>query len=203
MTPAEVRAAQQEGAAVLDLRTPHPVAAEHLEGALSVQFNRADLVDRVEMVFPEDLPMIMHGEPEAIGKVAAKLLTDAGFNVLGHLEGGLKAWKAEGLPVVQLPTMDVDELKERMDEFTVVDARDPFEFKYGHVPGSGILSWTEAWYESDSAEDDPPIAVICGDEIRSVLVASILVRKGKNAELVTGGMVDWVERDYPIEKGMG
>ena len=90
-----------------------------------------------------------------------------------------------------------------MDEFTVVDARDPFEFKYGHVPGSGILSWTEAWYEADSAEDDPPIAVICGDEIRSVLVASILVRKGKNAELVTGGMVDWVERDYPIEKGMG
>lgn len=203
MTPAEVRAAQQEGVAVLDLRTPHPFAAEHLEGALSVQFNRADLVDRVEMVFPEDLPMIMHGEPEAIGKVAAKLLTDAGFNVLGHLEGGLKAWKAEGLPVVQLPTMDVDELKERMDEFTVVDARDPFEFKYGHVPGSGILSWTEAWYEADSAEDDPPIAVICGDEIRSVLVASILVRKGKNAELVTGGMVDWVERDYPIEKGMG
>ena len=34
MTPAEVRAAQQEGAAVLDLRTPHPFAAEHLEGAL-------------------------------------------------------------------------------------------------------------------------------------------------------------------------
>ncbi len=203
MTPAEVRAAQQEGAAVLDLRTPHPFAAEHLEGALSVQFNRADLVDRVELVFPEDLPMIMHGEPEAIGKVAAKLLADAGFNVLGHLEGGLKAWKAEGLPVVQLPTMDVDELKERMDEFTVVDARDPFEFKYGHVPGSGILSWTEAWYEADKAVDDPPIAVICGDEIRSVLVASILARKGKSAELVTGGMVDWIERDYPIEKGMG
>jgi len=203
MTPAEVRAAQLEGAAVLDLRTPHPFAAEHLEGALSVQFNRADLVDRVELVFPEDLPMIMHGEPEAIGRMAAKLLTDAGFNVLGHLEGGLKAWKAEGLPVVQLPTMDVDELKERADEFTVIDARDPFEYKYGHVPGSGILSWTEAWDEADSVNDDPPIAVICGDEIRSVLVASILVRKGKKAELVTGGMVDWVERGYPIEKGMG
>lgn len=203
MTPAEVRAAQLEGAAVLDLRTPHPFAAEHLEGALSVQFNRADLVDRVELVFPEDLPMIMHGEPEAIGRMAAKLLTDAGFNVLGHLEGGLKAWKAEGLPVVQLPTMDVDELKERADEFTVIDARDPFEYKYGHVPGSGILSWTEAWDEADSVNDDPPIAVICGDEIRSVLVASILVRKGKKAELVTGGMVDWVERGYPIEKGTG
>jgi hypothetical protein len=36
-----------------------------------------------------------------------------------------------------------------------------------------------------------------------VLVASILARKGKNAKLVTGGMVDWIERDYPIEKGMG
>ncbi len=203
MTPEEVRAAQEEGVVVLDMRTPHPFAAEHLAGALSVQFNRADLVDRVEMVFPEDLPLITHGEPEAIGKVAAKLLADAGFDVRGHLEGGLKAWKEAGLPVETLPTMDVDELKDRMAEFTVVDARDPFEFKYGHVPGSGILSWTEAWYEADNVDDDPPIAVICGDEIRSVLVASILVRQGKKAELVTGGMVDWVEREYPVEKGMG
>ena len=61
----------------------------------------------------------------------------------------------------------------REDDFAVVDACDPFEHKYGHVPGSGIL-----------------------------LVASSLASKGKTAELVTGGVVDWMERDYPIEKGM-
>ena len=203
MTPEEVRAAQQDGAAVLDLRTPHPFAAEHIEGAISFQFNRADLVDRAEMIFPTDLPVIAHGEPAAIGRMAAKLLEEGGFRVLGFLEGGLEGWKAAGLPTAVLPTLDVDELHSRLDDVTVVDARDPFEYKYGHVPGSVILPWTEAWLDAPAFEGEPPLAVICGDEIRSALVASMLRRAGKDADLVVGGMVDWLEREYPVEKGMG
>jgi hydroxyacylglutathione hydrolase len=203
MTPEEVRAAQQEGAVILDMRTPHPFASEHIEDAVSFQFNRADLVDRAEMVFPEDLPMVMHGEPQAIGRMAAKLMAEGGFNVLGHLEGGLAAWKDAGFPVETMPTLDVDELESKLGEVTVVDARDPFEFKYGHVPGSVILPWTEAWLEAPAMDAPPPLVVICGDEIRSVLVASILKRDGKDADLVVGGMVDWLDRGYPLEKGMG
>jgi len=105
MTAEEVRAAQENGAAVLDLRTPGRFAPEHLEGAINLQFNRADLVDRAEMVLPMDLPLIIHGEPEAIAKMAAKLLEDGGFKVLGHLEGGLKGWKEAGLPTVTLDTI--------------------------------------------------------------------------------------------------
>jgi rhodanese-related sulfurtransferase len=42
--------------------------------------------------------------------------------------------------------------------------------------------------------------VICGDEVRSALVASILRRHGRSVRLVDGGMVDWNERGYPVEK---
>jgi len=203
MTPDEARSAQQEGTVILDLRTPHPFANEHIEGAISFQFNRADLVDRAEMIFPEDLPMIAHGEPAAIGRMAAKLLEEGGFDVVGYLEGGLAGWKEAGLPTSTLPTMDVDELNGRLGELTVVDARDPFEFKYGHVPGSFILPWTEAWQGARELDAPPPLAVICSDEIRSALVASILRRAGKDADLVVGGMVDWLDREYPLEKGMG
>jgi hydroxyacylglutathione hydrolase len=204
MTPEEVRTAQQEGALVLDMRTPRPYAREHLDGAVNLQFNRADLVDRAELVLPTDLPLIIHGEPEAIARVAAKLLAEAGFNVRGHLEGGLKAWKEAGLPVREMPTVEVDDLNERLGDWLVVDARDGFEFKYGHVPNSVMLSWVEAWQDWESVpEDSRPIAVICGDEIRSSLVASILERQGRDAQLVVGGMVDWLDREYPIEKGEG
>lgn len=203
MTPDEVRAAQSDGAAILDLRTPHPFAREHIAGAISFQFNRADLVDRAEMIFPEDLPMIAHGEPDAIGRMAAKLLSEGGFNVIGTLEGGLDAWKAAGFETATLPTLDVDELHARLDEISVVDSRDPFEFKYGHVPGATILPWTDAWLDAPAMDVSPPLAVICGDEIRSALVASMLLRAGKKADLVVGGMVDWLDRGYPVEKGMG
>jgi len=202
MTPEEVLKAQGEGAAVLDLRTPKRFAMEHLEGAINLQFNRADLVDRAEMVLPEDLPLIVHGEPEAIGKMAAKLLEEGGFKVLGHLEGGLKAWKEAGYNTVTLPTVDVDALHENLADWAVVDARDRFEFRYGRVPGSSILSWTEAWEGANDFEDPgKPVAMICGDEVRSSLVASILARLGHRPSLVMGGMVDWIDRDYEQEKG--
>ncbi len=204
MTPEEVRKAQGEGALVLDMRTPRPFAGEHLDGAVNLQFNRADLVDRAELVLPMDLPLIVHGEPEAIAKVAAKLLADAGFTVLGLLEGGLKAWKEAGLPLKTTTTLEVDELHRHLDRYLVVDARDGFEFKYGHVPGAMMLSWIEAWENASSVPDDPrPLGVICGDEIRSSLVASILEREGRDAHLVVGGMVDWLDREYPLEKGGG
>lgn len=204
MTPQEVKAAQDAGAAVIDLRTPGRFAPEHLEGAINLQFNRADLLDRAELVLPMDLPLVIHGEPEAIARVAGKLLADGGFEVLGHLEGGLQAWKDDGLPTVTLDTLNVDQLHDRLDEYHVVDSRDGFEFKYGHVPGSSILSWTEAWEKAgDFQEPGKPVAVICGDEVRSSLVASILARQGHRPALVTGGMVDWLDREYPLEKGMG
>ena len=45
-----------------------------------------------------------------------------------------------------------------------------------------------------------PVAVICGDQTRSAAVASMLLRAGHDARLVMGGMVDWIERGYPVEK---
>jgi rhodanese-related sulfurtransferase len=202
MTPEEVLKAQQEGAAVLDLRTPKRFATEHLRGAVNLQFNRADLVDRAEMVLPMDLPLVVHGEPVAIGKMAAKLLEEGGFQVLGHLEGGLKSWKEAGYDTATLPTVDVDTLHDQLEDWAVVDSRDGFEFRYGRVPGSILLPWTEAWAEAGDFQDPgKPVAVICGDEVRSSLVASILARLGHTPSLVMGGMVDWIERDYEQEKG--
>lgn len=202
MSPVDVQAAQAAGAAVLDLRTPKRFADEHLEGAVNLQFNRADLVDRAEMVLPMDLPLVTHGDPDAIGEAAARLLEEGGFTVLGHLDGGLEAWKAAGLPTATLPTLDVDRLHAELDAWHVVDARDRFEWKFARVPGASLLPWTDAW-ERAGAFQDPgqPVAVICGDEVRSSLVASILARLGHRPSLVMGGMVDWLDRAYPQDKG--
>ena len=200
MTPAEVRAARESGAVVLDLQTPRRFAEGHLPGAVNLQFNRADLVDRAEMVLPGDVELVVFGEPVAIARMAAKLLEEDGFTVLGFLDGGLEAWREAGFDVGTRETVEVDDLHDDPDRWTVVDARDFFEFKYNHVPGSLRLGWTEAWEEAGGLESEKPVAVICGDEIRSSLVASILEREGTSAALVVGGMVDWLDRGYPVEK---
>lgn len=201
MTPTEVDAAVKGGAVVLDMRLPRVFAKQHVPGAVNVQFNRADLVDRAELVLPKDVPFIVHAEPEAIAKIAVDLLKEAGFRIDGHLQGGLGAWKGAQLPTAQLEVLGVDALKDRLTDLQVVDAREPFEYKHGHVPGARLLPWTDAWENAAAFTSDRPLAVICGDEVRSALVASILARTRADVSLVTGGMVDWNERGLAVEKG--
>ena len=202
MTPQEVRAATERGAVVLDMRLPRVFAKEHVPGAINLQFNRADLVDRAEMVLPKDLHFVVHAEPGAIAVLAAQLLRDAGYLVDGHLEGGLAAWKRASFATMSIAVLTVDQLQAAQGDLVVVDARDRFEFKHAHVPGARSLPWTDAWATADALVAEKPLAVICGDEVRSALVASILARRGRDARLVTGGMVDWNERQFPVEKGV-
>jgi hydroxyacylglutathione hydrolase len=200
MTPHEVTQAIASGAVLLDMRLPRVFAKAHVPAAVNLQFNRADLADRAEMALSRDPRYVVHAEPEAIAKVAVELMREAGFTVSGHLEGGLAAWRAAGLPTSSITVISVDDLKDAGGSLVPVDARDRFEFKHGQVPGATLLPWTAAW---SRAADVPQgsLAVICGDEVRSSLVASILSRAGRDVRLVVGGMVDWNERGFPVEKG--
>lgn len=200
MKPDDVRKALDDGVVAIDLRTPRPFAAEHLPGAVNIQFNRADLADRAEMVLPTDRRYVVHAEPEPIARMAAQILDDAGFQVLGHLEGGLKGWKEAGGATETLPVMSIDELSAGLEDVGVLDVREGFEYRHAHVPGAVNIPWTEVWERWGEVPGDRPVAVVCGDEVRSAAAASILRREGVEATLVVGGMVDWLERKYPTEK---
>jgi len=200
MTPQETRAAAEAGAVIVDMRPPKPFAAEHIPGAVNFQFNRADLAERADMALPRGNRYVVHAEPDPIAKVAVQILGEAGFTVEGHLEGGLKAWKGAGLPTETLPLLDVDQLRAQQADYRVVDTREGFEYRFGHIPGSELLEWTEAWDEMAKVAADRPLALVCGDQVRSAYVASVLQRLGKPASLVFGGMADWTERGYPVEK---
>jgi hydroxyacylglutathione hydrolase len=201
MSPEELRHALDASAVLLDLRSPRPFAAEHIPGALNIQFNRADLVDRVELLLPYDQRVTIHAEPEPIARVAASLLDNGGFDVVGHLKGGLRVWKAAGYPVEALPLLSVEDLHAALDDYLVLDVREGFEYRHGHVPGAISLPSGEAWERlADAPDDGRPLAVICGDQTRSAAVASMLLRAGRATRLVMGGMVDWLDLDLPIDR---
>jgi hydroxyacylglutathione hydrolase len=199
VTAPDVTEALERGAVVLDLRPPRVFAAAHLPGAINVQFNRADLGDRAEMVLPKDVAYVIHGEPEPVAAVAVEILEEAGFKVEGHLAGGLRAWETAGGAVERLRAIDVDELRSGLDRYQVIDAREGFEFRHGHIAGAIMLPSAEAWTKAEAIRSSRPLAVVCGDQVRSTLVTSILLRVGKEAVLVMGGMAGWLERGYPVE----
>lgn len=198
MTPDQIKDAVAAGAVVLDLRSPRTFANAHVPGAVTMQFNQADLADRAELILPHGQEIVVHGDPETTARAAVDLLRAAGFHVVGYLEGGLAAWRAAGEPVAALPLVSVDELHDHTADYLVLDVREGFEYRNGHVEGSVFLPTEESWERAREIQSDRPIAVLCDDEVRSAAVASMLQREGKDARLVTGGIVEWLERGYPV-----
>lgn len=192
--------ALSDGAVVIDLRPPLTFAREHVTGAINLQFNRADLSDRAEMVLPKNVRFVVYSDSDAAASTAAEILRDAGFEVLGHLEDGLEAWKGADQAVDAMPIVSAEQLYSARGELGVIDAREAYEYRFGHIAGARLLSSMEAWDKVEDIPTEKPLAVVCGDQVRSALVASILRRAGRDARLVSGGMTDWLERGYPVER---
>ncbi|MEA2451749.1 MAG: hypothetical protein QOG04_459 [Actinomycetota bacterium] len=137
-------------------------------------------------------------EPDIVAKSADQLLSDAGFDIEGILEGGLSRWSDDGLAIESLPTMTVDELNESRDELIIVDVREGYEFNHIRIPDAVNHPSTQPW-TSHQALPHGPLAIICADESRSTFVASVARALGRDARLVRGGMTAWLEGDRPTE----
>lgn len=96
--PAALQAAREAGAAplVLDVRTPAEYATGHIPGALNIPYDQVpQRLAKVEG--PNGVVVYCMVGPRARKGEAALLA--AGYAPVFHLEGGLAAWQAAGLPV--------------------------------------------------------------------------------------------------------
>ena len=81
---------------VIDVRTPEEYAAGHIPGALNIPFDRvAQRISEVDA--PHVVALYCMVGPRA--RKGESALRSAGYTSVLHLEGGLAAWQAAGLPV--------------------------------------------------------------------------------------------------------
>jgi len=192
------------GAIPLDLRAPVHFAESHIRGAVFLQFGRQDMGDRAELYLPRDKTYVLLMEPAVLGPVAEKLLTVAGYQVAGFLQGGMQAWAAAGHPVASLPTMTVHDLHERLaagETLDLLDVREDFEYEWGHVAAAVNLPHGDVWQRAAELDRSRDWFVLCNDQTRACAAASILARVGHaNLTLVVGGTAAWIEAGYPLTK---
>jgi rhodanese-related sulfurtransferase len=98
-TPEEVHAALLKAEIMLvDVREPQEYAFERIHGALLYPLSTFD---------PEALPrdgrkLVLHCAGGVRSLKAAHKLLEAGHPHVTHVEGGLAAWKAAGLPIIRI-----------------------------------------------------------------------------------------------------
>ncbi len=100
-----------------------------------------------------------------------------------------------------------DEIKariDRKDKFVLVDVREDREYDADHIVGAvhmgkGII---ERDVEAKYPALDTELVLYCGGGFRSALAADNLQKMGyTNVISMDGGIREWREKSYPLEKG--
>lgn len=203
MPPREVEAAVASGAMVVDARTNAQFDEAHIPGAISASAYETGFATKVANVLGPETRVIVVAGSEGYELDAAELLACVGMRVIGYLEGGMTAWRAEDRGVQTIELIDTDDLAERLetDELLILDVRDDDEFADAHVPASVHIPYSALSERLDELPRSSTIAAICSGGKRSGLAASILQREGfeRVLHVANGGVGTWQRNGRPVE----
>lgn len=93
--------AMQEGSAglqVIDVRTPREVAQGMIPGAVHINIQDTDFLERMEQL-DKSKPVVLYCAAGGRSARASKLIDNKGFTAIYDLTGGFSLWVAEGRPV--------------------------------------------------------------------------------------------------------
>jgi hydroxyacylglutathione hydrolase len=193
-----VRAHLADGAVLVDARPIDRFAAGHVRGAISISL-RPVFASWLGWLVPSDKPLIVVRDAdqstEDIAWQAAKIGYD---NIIGELDGGMKAWTAAGYDIARTALATAGQI----DGQRVLDIRQDSEYLSGHVPGAVHIELGALAAQADRLRDEPTV-VMCGRGERAMGGASLLERAGHHElTVLKGGPQDWVNATgRQLEKG--
>lgn len=199
----------QRGAGLLDTRSKDAYVQAHVPGSVHLEADD-QLSNRIGFVFPPDAPMILLLDNPADYEHVVYSLARVGYeNVVGYLSEGLDVWERMGLPLTAGDVKDIEprELHDIMQTCSngdcpvVVDVREPWEYKQGHVPGAILIPLGQLSGRVAELNTERPVAVICASGSRSQSAAALLGQKGfKTIYNVVGGTGAWMYDNLPLSR---
>ena len=84
---------------------------------------------------------------------------------------------------------------------TVLDVRNPDEYRTAHVPGAVLIPLPDLAARQDDIPEGDPLYVICAAGGRSLTATKALVGAGYQAVSVAGGTNGWIERGGEVAQG--
>jgi thiosulfate/3-mercaptopyruvate sulfurtransferase len=101
--------------------------------------------------------------------------------------------------------VDAEELRRRLDELVLLDARVPERYRgevepidpvAGHIPGARNAPWNEALPEIPSGE----VVAYCGSGVTACVTVHRLALAGRDAKLYPGSWSEWSGLGLPAQK---
>lgn len=191
LSPSEVKSLMDDGVVVLDVRHQKAFAAGYIPNSFGIRVD-APLVVWAGWVIPFGSRIILLGaNPDEIEEATRDLIRIGYDDLAGYVEGGIEAWARE-YPVETIQSWSSKELRERLNEVTLVDVRRQSEWESGHIAGAIHFEGGRIPWEALPFPMDKPLAIQCASGNRSMVAISVLKRRGiHNVIQVDGGINKW------------
>jgi len=203
LSPDQVKKEIKAGAVVVDIRDSDCFLDEHIEGSYGIPLV-TPLITWAGWVIPFGTPIILLAQTTTEIREAIRQLIRIGYDDLrGYLDGGIKAWKEKGLPLVSTRRVDAPQLKDwlsQKDAPVVLDVRFNKEWHAGHIPNAKHV---EAGALTEVAHsllpEDQSLVVHCQHGNRSTVAISLLEQKGfTNLYALEAGFQSWLQAGYEV-----
>jgi hydroxyacylglutathione hydrolase len=196
----------QSGAVLLDARPRSAFIDRHVPGAVHLPADD-QLSNRVGFVLSPNVPLILLIQDEETYHRAVLSLARVGYEqVAGYLAEGMAGWEAAGLPVTSggvedITVAELNAMLSNGNNMVVVDVRELWEYRQGHVPGARLLPLGDLATRVVELDHATPTVVICASGNRSQSASALLGRKGfAKVYNVLGGVTDWIDAGLPVER---
>lgn len=186
---------------LLDIRALQAYGRGHAPRAVSAPFRRhgwAEAMGRWLGQFEGDVYLFADNAVVAMAAQAA--LSEYGVTPKSVWDHGPAAWEQAGAPLVVIPQISVDDLKNQLGRYVVIDVREPDEWRSGTIPGAWRIPLGRLPEYLDQLDRSKSYAVVCAHGNRSQTGASYLADRGLSAGSVVGGMALWIGKGHPVDR---
>jgi len=142
-------------------------------------------------------------------KLAAVELAQMGYTNVMTYKGGIPDWVKAGYPLeqkstippVDIPVINVDELKGSLAAVQVLDVRDPSLYDMGSLGGGIKIPMAMLSADYAALAKDKPIVVVDHAGKQVISAGRFLKSKGyTDVKRLQGGLLAWTEKGFPLEK---
>ncbi|ASS47372.1 MAG: MBL fold metallo-hydrolase [Candidatus Fluviicola riflensis] len=188
LSVAEVKAAQANGALILDVRTQNDYMNGFIAGSQFIGLNGTFAMWVGALIENIKQPIVLVA-PEGQEEEAVTRLARVGYDhCIGYLDGGMNAWKAAGEEVQTITSVDAESLEKVFDTISLVDVRKPGEWDAEHVDGATHYALDFMQDDLTKLDKNKTYHIHCAGGYRSVIAISLLMRNGyTNLIDVAGG----------------
>ena len=192
----------ENGALVIDTRSPHAFGEGHIPGAIHVYLLGSSFATRVGFVVsPENRLLLVLKNENELRSAIDQLSVVAFDQVIGYLDGGMSTWQEAGLPTQQLDQIAVETLHSMRHDLKILDVRDQNEWEEGHIKEARHIPYYFLLQHLQELYNTLPLAVICASGQRSSIACSLLQKHGFTQLFnVIGGMDAWDEAGLEKER---